>query len=78
MDKQTEWFLTVLFEQILELRVLTDAIYEGLNEKERLLLKMRINKLAKNEMYLGNLTASVPFSVEDIQKIMRDLVAHLA
>jgi len=78
MDKQTEWFLTVLFEQILELRVLTDALYEGLSEKERLQLKMRINKLAKNEMYLGNLTASVPFSVEDIQKIMRDLVAHLA
>jgi len=78
MDKETERFLTAVFEQILELRVLTDALYEGLSDSERLQVKMRINKRAKDEMYLGNLTASVPFSVEDIQKIIRDLVAHLA
>lgn len=78
MDKETERFLTAVFEQILELRVLTDALYEGLSDSERLQVKMRINKRAKDEMYLGNLTASMPFSVEDIQKIIRDLVAHLA
>jgi hypothetical protein len=78
MDKRTEEFVTMLFEQVLELRVLSDALYEGLSEWERLQVKMRINKRAKDEMYLGNLMASVPFTPESIQRIIRDLVAHLA
>lgn len=78
LNEETGVFFSEAFRQLIELRVLTDALYETLDEPRRMRVKMHINALIKNDLYLGQLSASSGFDPEDIRELLRELVANLA